>query len=124
VSASEPRAPAGGDFDGRVVVVTAGASFLGEAIGTDLIAAGARVVLGDRDAEHGAAAAARLGDGASFVVTDVTGRGPRPPDRRGARAARAARRRRRATASRDERLASDRAMWNRVLDANVSSTAC
>ena len=61
-----------GDFDGRVVVITGAASFVGEAIAADLVAAGASVVLGDRDAEHGAAAAARLGDAARFVATDVS----------------------------------------------------
>ena len=61
-----------GELDGRVYVVTAGASFLGEAIGADLVEAGASVVLADRDDEHGAASAARLGDRVSFVRTDVT----------------------------------------------------
>ena len=42
------------DFDGRVVIVTAGASFVGEAIAADLVEGGAHVVLADRDADHGA----------------------------------------------------------------------
>ena len=61
-----------GEFDGRVYAVTAGASFLGEAIGADLVAGGASVVLADRDEEHGRASVARLGERASFLVADVT----------------------------------------------------
>jgi NAD(P)-dependent dehydrogenase (short-subunit alcohol dehydrogenase family) len=113
------------EFDGRVFVVTAGASFLGEAIGADLVDAGASVVLGDRDTEHGEAASARLGDRASFVATDVT-----RDDELDRLIGTALERHGRldgvvgATANfEDERLASDRAMWNRVLDANVSSAA-
>ena len=114
-----------GEFDGRVVIVTAGASFLGEAIGADLVAEGARVVLADRDEEHGAAAAERLGASASFVATDVTRDGDL--DRL---IASALERHGRldgvvgATADfDDERLASDRALWDKVLDANVASAA-
>jgi NAD(P)-dependent dehydrogenase (short-subunit alcohol dehydrogenase family) len=113
------------EFDGRVFVVTAGASFLGEAIGADLIEAGASVVLGDRDAEHGAGVAARLGDRASFIATDVTHDGDLDRligaalERHGRLDGVVG-----ATANfEDERLASDRALWNRVLDANVSSAA-
>ena len=74
-SASDPV----GDFDGRVVIVTGAASFLGEALGAILIAEGASVLLADRDAEHGAAVAARLG-AAGAVRPDgrLTGRRPRP----------------------------------------------
>jgi NAD(P)-dependent dehydrogenase (short-subunit alcohol dehydrogenase family) len=113
------------EFDGHVFVVTAGASFLGEAIGADLVEAGGSVVLGDRDTEHGEAAAARLGDRASFVGTDVT-----RDDDLDRLIGTALERHGRldgvvgATANfEDERLASDRAMWNRVLDANVASAA-
>jgi NAD(P)-dependent dehydrogenase (short-subunit alcohol dehydrogenase family) len=114
-----------GEFDGRVVIVTAGASFLGEAIGRALIDAGARVVLGDRDSEHGEAAAARLGSSARFVPTDVT----QDPDLDRLIAAAVDGFGRLdgvvgATADfDDERLASDRALWDRVLDANVASAA-
>ena len=113
------------EFDGHVFVVTAGASFLGEAIGADLVEAGGSVVLGDLEAEHGEAAAARLGDRATFVATDVT----RDDDLDRLIGAALERHGRLdgvvgATANfEDERLASDRAMWNRVLDANVSSAA-
>ena len=46
-----------GEFDGKVVVITGAASFVGEAIGCDPRSPTARVVLGDRDADHGEAAA-------------------------------------------------------------------
>ena len=114
-----------GDFDGRVVIVTAGASFLGEAIGATLIEGGARVVLADRDEEHGAEVAGRLGEGARFVPTDVVS--DADLDRLIAAAIDGHGRLDGvvgATASfEDERLASDRAMWNRVLDVNVASAA-
>jgi NAD(P)-dependent dehydrogenase (short-subunit alcohol dehydrogenase family) len=113
------------DFDGKVVVITGAASFVGEAIGADLIAAGASVVLGDRDADHGAAAAARLGGAASFVQADVS----RDADLDrlistaldvhgrldGVVGA--------AADFEDELLASTRELWDRVLDANVASAA-
>ena len=60
------------ELDGRVGVVTGAGSFIGAAIGAALVEAGARVVLGDRDAEAGRAAAEVLGDNARFVQTDVT----------------------------------------------------
>ena len=59
------------DLEGKVAIVTGAASFVGEAIGAALIGAGATVVLADRDVERGSAAAARLGDAARFVATDV-----------------------------------------------------
>ncbi len=114
-----------GDFDGRVVVITGAASFVGEAIAADLVAAGARVVLGDRDADHGAAAAARLGDAARFVATDVSQDADldrlistaldehgRLDGVVGA-----------AADFEDQLLASTRELWDRVLDANVASAA-
>ena len=114
-----------GDFDGRVVVITGAASFVGEAIAADLVAAGARVVLGDRDAEHGAAAAARLGDAARFVATDVSQDADldrlistaldehgRLDGVVGA-----------AADFEDQLLGSTRELWDRVLDANVASAA-
>jgi NAD(P)-dependent dehydrogenase (short-subunit alcohol dehydrogenase family) len=114
-----------GDFDGKVVVITGAASFVGEAIGADLIAAGGSVVLGDRDADHGAAAAARLGSAARFVRTDVSqdadldrlistalDQHGRLDGVVGA-----------AADFEDQLLASARELWDRVLDANVASAA-
>jgi NAD(P)-dependent dehydrogenase (short-subunit alcohol dehydrogenase family) len=60
------------EFAGRVAVVTGAASFIGSAIGSQLVAAGARVVLGDLDEKIGGEVARRLGDSARFVRTDVT----------------------------------------------------
>jgi NAD(P)-dependent dehydrogenase (short-subunit alcohol dehydrogenase family) len=114
-----------GDFDGRAVVVTGAASYLGEALGAILVAEGANVILADRDVEHGAAVAARLGARAHFVQTDVS----RDADLDrliataledhgrldgvvGATAA-----------FDDDRLASTRELWDRVLDTNVASAA-
>jgi NAD(P)-dependent dehydrogenase (short-subunit alcohol dehydrogenase family) len=114
-----------GEFDGRVYAVTAGASFLGEAIGADLIEGGATVVLADRDEEHGLASVERLGERASFVAVDVT----RDTDLDRLIAATLERHGRLdgvvgATADfEDERLASSRELWDRVLDANVASAA-
>ncbi len=53
-------------------VVTGGASGLGAATGAAIVAAGGRATLLDRDAEHGQAVAAELGDGARFRQADVT----------------------------------------------------
>lgn len=114
-----------GEFDDRVVLLTGAASYVGEAIGRVLIDGGARVVLADRDAEHGRSTAERLGDAARFLATDVasdadldrlvasaTGEFGRLDGVVGA------------TANfEDERLESDRAMWQRVLDVNVASAA-
>ena len=114
-----------GDFDGKVFIVTGAASYLGEAIGSVLIEGGARVILADRDAEHGDAAVGRLGASARFVAADVAI--DADLDRLVASAM--------ADFGRldgvvggsanfeDERLASDRAMWQRVLDVNVASAA-
>ncbi len=114
-----------GDFDGKVFIVTGAASYLGEAIGSVLIEGGGRVILADRDAEHGDAAVGRLGASARFVAADVAI--DADLDRLVASAM--------ADFGRldgvvggsanfeDERLASDRAMWQRVLDVNVASAA-
>jgi len=114
-----------GEFDGRVVVITGSASFVGEAMGAVLVAAGASVVLADRDADHGAAVAKRLGGAARFVQTDVSQ--DADLDRLIAAAVDGHGRLDGvvgATANfDDERLASDRALWDRVLDANVASAA-
>lgn len=114
-----------GDLEGRVVIVTGAASFVGEAIGQAVLDAGGSVVLGDRDAGHGAAVAAGLGDRAVFVETDVArddhldrligtavDRFGRLDGAVGG-----------AANFDDERLASPREMWNRVLDVNVASAA-
>jgi NAD(P)-dependent dehydrogenase (short-subunit alcohol dehydrogenase family) len=86
---------------------------------------GGWVILADRAVDNGAPVADRLGDRATFVETDVTSdagldrliavaidRFGRLDGVVGASAN-----------FEDERLASDRAMWQRVLDVNVASAA-
>jgi NAD(P)-dependent dehydrogenase (short-subunit alcohol dehydrogenase family) len=75
---TEPSVPSGFveplfRLDGRVAVVTGGASGLGEAIVRGFAQAGARVVVADVAAEAGEALAAEL-PGASFRRLDVTAR--------------------------------------------------
>ena len=57
---------------GTAALVTGGASGLGLATATELVAAGAAVVLADLPGSAGAAAAESLGGAAVFVPTDVT----------------------------------------------------
>ncbi|ACQ80395.1 short-chain dehydrogenase/reductase SDR [Beutenbergia cavernae DSM 12333] len=58
------------DLSGRVAFVTGGAQGIGEAVSVGLRDAGARVVIGDLNAEIGEATAERLG--VDFVQLDVT----------------------------------------------------
>lgn len=64
------------DVEGTVGLVTGGASGLGRATATALVAAGARVVLCDLPSSDGASVAAQLcrerADAARFLATDVT----------------------------------------------------
>ena len=60
------------DIKNRVAIVTGGASGLGLATAERLIDAGARVTILDLNAEAGEAAAARLGEHATFIATDIT----------------------------------------------------
>jgi NAD(P)-dependent dehydrogenase (short-subunit alcohol dehydrogenase family) len=114
-----------GELDGRVAIVTAGASFIGAATGAALTGAGARVILADRDLEHGEAAAAALGEGAVFVPTDVTS--DADLDRLVATAIERFGRLDvlvSGTAKfEEEALGTSRQLWNEVLDVNVTSAA-
>jgi NAD(P)-dependent dehydrogenase (short-subunit alcohol dehydrogenase family) len=60
------------ELEGKVAVVTGGASGLGRAMVERFAAEGARVVIADIDADAGEALAAELGDVAAFRSTDVT----------------------------------------------------
>lgn len=124
-SASASGCDAVGDFDGRVVAITGAASFVGEAIARRLVADGARVVLGDRDATIGEAVARRTGEAARFVTTDVAQ--DADLDRLIAAALEVDGRFSGVVGAAadfdDERLASTRALWDRVLDVNVASAA-
>jgi NAD(P)-dependent dehydrogenase (short-subunit alcohol dehydrogenase family) len=59
-------------LDGRVMVVTGGASGLGEATVRVAAAEGARVFIGDIQNDRGSAVAASIGAAATFVRCDVT----------------------------------------------------
>jgi len=114
-----------GAFDAKTVVISGASSFIGEAIATDLVAAGANVILGDRDAEHGAAVAERVGPAARFVQADVSQ--DADLDRLIAMAVDAHGRLDGvvgvAADFSDDLLTSARDLWGRVLDVNVSSAA-
>lgn len=113
------------DLEGRVAIVTGAASFVGEAIGAALIGAGATVVLADRDAERGSAAAAGLGGAAHFVLTDIAD--DAQLDRLVAAAVGKAGRLdilvSAAAVFDDDRLDSSRDLWHRALDINLVSAA-
>ena len=59
-------------LDGKVAIVTGGASLIGAAVGAAVVAAGGRVVLADRAAELGRREAGAIGADAAFVATDIT----------------------------------------------------
>lgn len=59
-------------FENAVVVVTGGASGIGEATVRALVGEGASVVIADLQRERGEGLAAELGDSAHFCETDVT----------------------------------------------------
>ena len=61
-----------GRIEGKVAVVTGGASGLGEATVRKFVAEGARVVIADLQDGPGNALAAEIGDSTVFVQTDVT----------------------------------------------------
>ena len=60
------------ELEGKVAIVTGGASGIGRAMVERFAAEGARVVIADVDADAGEALAASLGAGAAYQSTDVT----------------------------------------------------
>jgi NAD(P)-dependent dehydrogenase (short-subunit alcohol dehydrogenase family) len=62
------------DLEGKIAVVTGGASGLGQAVARGLVREGARVVLGDVDAPGLERTAAELGGQVRWKRTDVTRR--------------------------------------------------
>jgi 3-hydroxyacyl-CoA dehydrogenase / 3-hydroxy-2-methylbutyryl-CoA dehydrogenase len=60
------------EIEGSAALVAGGASGLGEATARRLHAAGAHVVIADRNEELGTALAAQLGERAAFATADVT----------------------------------------------------
>jgi NAD(P)-dependent dehydrogenase (short-subunit alcohol dehydrogenase family) len=62
------------ELDGRVAIVTGGASGIGRAMVERFVEEGARVVVADVNAEGGDAVASELGDAVAFQPTDVADR--------------------------------------------------
>lgn len=64
----------GGSFEGKVVLITGGASGIGAATARRFAGEGARLMLGDIDAPGGEALAKQLGESTAFRATDVRDR--------------------------------------------------
>src|SRR5262245_47464482 len=62
-------------LNGRVAIVTGAAQGLGLAVAERLVLSGARVVMGDINADKVAAAARRIGPAALAVTVEVTSKG-------------------------------------------------
>lgn len=60
------------ELDGKVAIVTGGASGIGRGLVARFVAEGARVVVADVEADRGEALAAELGGAAAFRKTDVS----------------------------------------------------
>lgn len=60
------------DLNGKVAIVTGGATLIGAAVARDLARAGARVAIFDIDENNGARVAQSIGENALFVPVDIT----------------------------------------------------
>jgi NAD(P)-dependent dehydrogenase (short-subunit alcohol dehydrogenase family) len=61
-----------GDLDGKVAIVTGGATLIGAKVLDAFVREGARVVSADINAEDGQRVCGEIGDAARFVETDIT----------------------------------------------------
>ena len=59
-------------LEGKTAIIAGGATLIGQAVAETLIGYGSRVVIADINEKDGAAAAARLGDKATFQRADLT----------------------------------------------------
>jgi NAD(P)-dependent dehydrogenase (short-subunit alcohol dehydrogenase family) len=65
----------GGALEGRVAIITGGASGIGAGTVRRFVSEGASVLIADLDVERGQALADELGSGAAFLATDVSQEG-------------------------------------------------
>lgn len=114
-----------GEFDGKVGIVTGGASLIGEAIAERLSDDGAAIMLADQNETNGAAAADRLGDRVRFLKTDVTDDAQldRLVETTVADLGRIDILVSAAAVFVDERFESSRTLWHKAIDVNVVSAA-
>lgn len=68
-------------IDSAIVVITGGASGLGEGAARDLVKQGARVAILDLNEENGVKVSQDIGPDCLFVKTDITSEGAPPSNR-------------------------------------------